>query len=138
MKLVIHTDGAARGNPGPAGIGALIRREDGQVLAEISRFLGHATNNVAEYTALIIALEKAAALGATEVEVFTDSELMVKQIHGEYRVKNEGLKPLYQKVQELAAGFRSFDITHVAREKNKEADRLANRGIDEGLQKSKG
>jgi len=135
LKLVINTDGAARGNPGPAGIGAVIRREDGTVLAEISRFLGHATNNVAEYTALILALEKAAALGAAEVEVFTDSELMVKQIHGEYRVKNEGLKGLYQKVQELAAGFSSFRITHVPREENKEADRLANLGIDEGLGK---
>lgn len=133
MKLIIHTDGAARGNPGPAGIGVTIQKEDGTRLAEISQFIGRATNNVAEYTALITALEKAAALGAQELEVYTDSELVVKQIKGEYRVKNEGLKPLYQKVKSLASQFSNFHIAHVVRDKNKEADRLANKGIDEGL-----
>lgn len=133
MKLIIHTDGAARGNPGPAGIGVIIRKEDGTILAEISQFIGRATNNVAEYTALITALEKAAALGAEEIEVYTDSELVVKQIIGEYRVKNEGLKPLHRKVKSLASQFSNFRIAHVVRDKNKEADRLANKGIDEGL-----
>lgn len=133
MKLIIHTDGAARGNPGPAGIGVIIRKEDGTILAEISQFIGRATNNVAEYTALITALEKAAALGAEEIEVYTDSELVVKQITGEYRVKNEGLKPLYRQVKELANQFSNLRIAHVVRDKNKEADRLANQGIDEGI-----
>lgn len=133
MKLIIHTDGAARGNPGPAGIGVTIQTEDGTKLAEISQFIGRATNNVAEYTALITALEKAVALGAGEVEVYTDSELVVKQILGEYRVKNEGLKPLHRKVKSLASQFSNFRIAHVVRDKNKEADRLANKGIDEGL-----
>lgn len=131
MKLIIHTDGAARGNPGPAGIGVIIQNDKGEVLHEISGFLGQATNNVAEYTALITALEKAVSLNAQEVQLFTDSELVVKQIKGEYRVKNEGLKPLYQKAKGLIQQLGSFTITHIPREKNKEADRLANRGIDE-------
>lgn len=131
MKLVIYTDGAARGNPGPAGIGVVIKNDKGEVLQEISSFLGQATNNVAEYTALITALEKAVALNAREVQVFTDSELVVKQIKGEYRVKNEGLKPLYQKAKKLIGQLDGFTITHVPRDKNSEADRLANRGIDE-------
>jgi ribonuclease HI len=131
LKLIIHTDGAARGNPGPAGIGVIIQNDKGEVLHEISGFLGQATNNVAEYTALITALEKAVSLNAQEVQLFTDSELVVKQIKGEYRVKNEGLKPLYQKAKGLIQQLGSFTITHIPREKNKEADRLANRGIDE-------
>jgi ribonuclease HI len=131
LKLVIYTDGAARGNPGPAGIGVVIQNDKGEVIQEISGFLGQATNNVAEYTALTTALEKAVALNAQEVQLFTDSELIVKQIKGEYRVKNEGLKPLYQKAKGLIQQLGSFTITHVPREKNKEADRLANRGIDE-------
>ncbi|NLL19716.1 MAG: ribonuclease HI family protein [Clostridia bacterium] len=131
MKLVIYTDGAARGNPGPAGIGVVIQNDKGEVIQEISGFLGQATNNVAEYTALTTALEKAVALNAQEVQLFTDSELIVKQIKGEYRVKNEGLKPLYQKAKGLIQQLGSFTITHVPREKNKEADRLANQGIDE-------
>ncbi|NLC77948.1 MAG: ribonuclease HI family protein [Clostridia bacterium] len=132
MKLVIYTDGAARGNPGPAGIGAVIQNEEGEVLSEISSFLGQATNNIAEYTALVTALEKAAALKAREVLLYTDSELVVKQIKGEYRVKNEGLKPLYRKAKELIQQFDLFTIVHIPREQNKVADGLANKGIDEG------
>lgn len=131
MKLVIYTDGAARGNPGPAGIGVVIKNDKGEVLHEISSFLGQATNNVAEYNALITALEKAVTLNAQQVELFTDSELVVKQIKGEYRVKNEGLKPLYRKAKDLIQQLGNFTITHVPREKNMEADRLANQGIDE-------
>lgn len=132
MKLVIYTDGAARGNPGPAGIGAVIQNEEGEVLSEISSFLGQGTNNIAEYTALVTALEKAAALKAREVLLYTDSELVVKQIKGEYRVKNEGLKPLYRKAKELIQQFDLFTIVHIPREQNKVADGLANKGIDEG------
>lgn len=130
-KVIIYTDGACRGNPGPAGIGALILDDAGECLAEISEFLGNATNNIAEYIALIKALEKALSLQAKEVEIFTDSQLLVKQVLGEYKVKNEGLKPLYLQVKMLEKQFKRFSINHVPREKNKLADKLANKGIDE-------
>lgn len=130
-KLIIYSDGASRGNPGAAGVGAVIQTEAGEIVAEISGFLGKATNNVAEYTALIKALEKAISLGAEEIQAYTDSELMVKQIKGEYRVKNEGLKPLYQKTIDLGRQLNSFSVAHIVRGKNKQADRLANKGIDD-------
>ncbi len=132
-KVTIYTDGACRGNPGPAGIGALILDDKGQAVAELSGFLGNATNNIAEYTALIKALEKALSLSISEVEIFTDSQLLVKQVLGEYKVKNEILKNLYQRVKQLEKQFDRFVINHVPREKNKFADRLANRGIDQGI-----
>lgn len=128
---IIYTDGGSRGNPGPAGIGAVITK-DGQPVASISEFLGTTTNNVAEYTALIRSLEKSLECGIQKVEVRTDSELMVKQMNGEYRVKNEGLKPLFLKAQTLKNRFASFVIVHVRREQNKEADRLANLAMDLG------
>lgn len=128
----IHIDGAARGNPGPAGVGVLIADAGGQVIERLHRFIGEATNNVAEYTALLLALEQAQALGCAEVEVYSDSELMVRQIQGTYQVKHPSLRPLHAKARERIAGFRRFDIHHVPREKNAEADALANRGIDEG------
>jgi len=128
---IIYTDGGSRGNPGPAGIGAVITK-DGQSVASISEFLGVTTNNVAEYTALIKALEKSLECGIEKVEVRTDSELMVRQMKGEYRVKNEGLKPLFLKAQALKNRFASFAIVHVRREYNKEADRLANQAMDLG------
>ncbi|MFA5535626.1 MAG: ribonuclease HI family protein [Bacillota bacterium] len=131
-KVTIYTDGACRGNPGPAGAGALILDGKGQPIAEISEFLGNATNNIAEYTALIKALEKTLALGIHKAEIFTDSQLLVKQVLGEYKVKNEGLKSLYQRVKELEQQFEQFAISHVPREKNKLADKLANKGIDQG------
>lgn len=132
MKLIIHSDGGARGNPGPAGIGAIINREDGQVVAEISQFLGHATNNQAEYQALLAGLEKAVILGADTLDCFLDSELVVKQINREYKVKNKELAPLFLKVYNLTTKFKNIRFIHIPREQNKEADRLANEAMDRG------
>ena len=133
-KTIIYTDGASRGNPGNAGIGAVFLDDQGHETHKIAEYIGEATNNVAEYTALIKALEKAQKLGYKEVELFTDSELLVRQIKGVYKVKNEGLKPLYGQVIDLLKKFERYKIDHVRREKNKEADKLANLGIDQGLQ----
>jgi len=130
MLLQVYIDGAARGNPGPAGIGVVIKK-GAQVLAEISDFIGKATNNVAEYLALIRGLEEALALGATKVECFSDSELLVKQIKGEYQVKNEGLTPLYYHACALIKKFKTFTLSHTLRQENKHADQLANQGIDQ-------
>jgi ribonuclease HI len=129
----IHIDGGSRGNPGPAGIGAVIIRSDGQVAERIHRYIGEATNNVAEYRALLLALERAHALGCADLEVFSDSELLVRQLQGLYQVRNTTLRPLFTKAQELIAGFRRFKIQHIPREQNAEADALANRGMDEGF-----
>lgn len=129
-SLIINTDGAARGNPGPAAIGVTIRDGDGRLLASISRGIGVATNNQAEYRATIAGLEKAASLGARRVMVKSDSELVVKQLQGLYKIKNSGLRPLYQEVVRLAGLLDSFDIAYVPRELNAEADRLANRALD--------
>ena len=129
-KIIIYTDGAARGNPGPAGAGAFLCDENGKVLAEVADYLGETTNNVAEYKALLAGLRKALDLGAVEASVFADSELMIKQLKGEYRVKNDGLKPLYLQALTLLSKFEKFSLTHVRREKNKEADRLSNEAID--------
>lgn len=125
----IYIDGAARGNPGPAGIGVVIK-SGGKTILEVSDYIGKTTNNVAEYLALIRGLEEALLLGAKEAECFSDSELLVKQIQGEYKVKNEGLSPLFHHLQSLMVKFKKFSITHKAREENKHADALANRGID--------
>lgn len=130
MKVIIHTDGGARGNPGPAGLGVYITDEDGKVLLEHSRYLGETTNNQAEYSAIIDALEHAKELGADEVAMYMDSELAVRQISGQYRVKNPGLAKLFMKVHNLRIGFRKVTFTHVPRERNKEADRLANEAMD--------
>ena len=130
-KFTIYTDGGARGNPGPAGIGAVIKNESGEVVAEISEYIGEATNNQAEYKAVIAAIEKARNLGAEEVEFFLDSELVVKQLNREYRVKNEDLAPLFVRVYNASLGFKKITFKHVPREKNKEADRLVNEAIDE-------
>ena len=128
--LRIWVDGACRGNPGPASIGGHIEDCEGNVVARISERLGHSTNNVAEYTALIRALEEAKALGAAEVEVRSDSLLLVKQMAGEYRVKHPNLRPLFEKARILAKGFREFRFFHVPREENRAADRLANEALD--------
>jgi ribonuclease HI len=130
MKVEIFCDGASRGNPGKAGIGIVIKQGD-QVLNETAKYIGHATNNVAEYSALIQGLEDAHRLGATEVTAFCDSELLVKQIKGEYRIKSEGLKPLYLKAKSLIPKFKKFTINHTLRGGNQHADDLANKGIDE-------
>ena len=130
-ELVIYVDGASRGNPGRAGAGAVIKDAKGGIVKKLTRDLGSATNNVAEYEALILALEEALILApGSGVSVFADSELVVKQIRGEYKVKNETLKGLHAIAAKLTSAFPSFKITHIPREKNKEADKLANQAID--------
>ena len=132
MELTIYTDGASRNNPGEAGVGVYILR-DGEPFEQIARYLGTTTNNIAEYTAAIIGLEHAVCLGASTVKLRADSELLVKQINGQYKVKNEGLKPLYAKVKELIAKIGRVDVQYIPREQNKEADALANKAIDEKI-----
>jgi ribonuclease HI len=132
-KLLMYSDGAARGNPGVGGIGVVLLDADGATVTEISDYIGHVTNNVAEYKALIRGLEEAEKLGATEIKAYVDSELLVKQLTGAYRVRSEGLLPLYQRVLVLKQKLQRFQITHVARKQNKRADALANAGIDNYL-----
>lgn len=131
-KLIIHTDGGARGNPGPAGIGVAVYNEHKELLREYSDFLGIATNNQAEYKAVILALKKAKELEAEEISFFLDSELVVKQLRGEYKVKNQDLAGLYLEIHNLSVDFKKITYTHVRREFNKEADRLANEAMDKG------
>ena len=126
MKVIIHADGASRGNPGQAAIGATIKDGEGRLLASLSRPIGRATNNQAEYRAVIAALKEAVKLGAGEADIYLDSELVVKQINGSYRVRNAALKPLYLEVKGLAASFKGFRISHIPRRQNAEADGLAN------------
>lgn len=125
-RLLIHTDGASRGNPGQAAIGATIKDEQGRLLATVARRIGLATNNQAEYRAVIAALEEAIRRGARRVELYSDSELVVKQLKGDYRVKKAALRPLYQSVVRLAGRLDSFRISYIPRSKNTEADDLAN------------
>jgi len=129
-KLTIYTDGGARGNPGPAGIGAVILDEQGNTVAKISQYIGQATNNQAEYRALIVALTKAKELGAAEVGVFLDSELVVKQLNREYRVKDKDLAPLFVQVYNISLGFKKIIFKHIRREKNELADKLVNQALD--------
>jgi len=124
-KVIIFADGAAEPNPGPAAIGAVIKDEQGKVIAAISQSIGRSTNNQAEYRAVIAALEKAIELGATHVDLFSDSELLVRQIKGQYRVKKAELKPLYQQVKHLQGLLQGFTVTHVPRLQNTEAHGLA-------------
>lgn len=139
LRHQLHTDGAARGNPGPAGIGVILSSPDGQVvLEEISDGIGWATNNVAEYEALIQGLESAHRHGIDEVDVFCDSVLVVEQLKGAYRVKHKGLKPLHAKARELADRFARITFKQVPRERNARADELANRGIDDWLEANPG
>ena len=131
MRLLVHTDGAARGNPGPAGAGAVLRdASDGRILAEIAQPLGRATNNVAEWTAVELALTEAQRLGATHVDLRTDSELVARQISGVYRVRHPDLKPIHARVVALLRRFRGYTVGHVPRELNRDADRLSNVAID--------
>lgn len=129
MKWILYTDGASRGNPGEAGAGALLTNEQGKEFP-LSRYLGIKTNNQAEYEALILGLEALIQYQPEEVEIYADSELMVKQLNGEYKVKNEGLKPHYEKVKNLLKNFKKVLIRHIPREENKRADELANEAID--------
>jgi ribonuclease HI len=126
----LNVDGASRGNPGPAAIGVTIKDENKCLVASISERLGKTTNNQAEYMALIAGLKKAISLGAQQVAVNSDSELMVRQLQGKYRVKNADLKPLYEQAVKLACSLGSFKITSVPREQNREADKLANEAFD--------
>ncbi|HEX7582591.1 MAG TPA: ribonuclease HI family protein [Gaiellaceae bacterium] len=130
MKARLSTDGGARGNPGPAAYGYVLEAEDGTVLAAHGEKIGVATNNVAEYSALIAGLEKALELGLDEIEVVSDSELMVKQMTGQYRVKNEALQELWSRAGRLARRVGSVDYTAVRREHNKLADQLVNEALD--------
>lgn len=132
MEIILYTDGASRNNPGEAGAGVHILM-NGKPAEGIARYLGVTTNNVAEYTAAIIGLEHAIHIGAKRVKLFADSELMVKQINGQYKVKNEGLRPLHAKVKELIARIGSVEVQYIRREMNKEADALANRAIDQKI-----
>lgn len=134
-KLIIFSDGASKGNPGDAGIGVIVTSEDGVTVSEISEYIGKTTNNVAEYKALIRGLKECADLGATSVEISTDSELMARQITGVYRVKSENLKPLYAEVMKYIRAFKSVSISHVMREFNKRADQLANDGVKKKYQR---
>jgi ribonuclease HI len=127
---ILNVDGASRGNPGPASIGASLKRKDGQELACVSEAIGTATNNEAEYRALIAGLEMALKEGCKRIEVRADSELMVRQVSGQYKVKNENLKKFWQRAKELAAEFESFVMRHVPREENSRADELANQALD--------
>lgn len=129
-KLIIYSDGGARGNPGPAGVGIVIYDENKKVVQELGEYLGEQTNNQAEYKALILGLVRAKTLGAEELVCYLDSELVVKQMRGEYRVKDVKLKPLYVEAVELAKNFGQISYAHVVREKNEEADRLVNEAID--------
>jgi ribonuclease HI len=129
-RLTLEFDGGSRGNPGPAGIGVVIRAADGTTLVTLGRFIGRATNNVAEYKALIAALEKAKELGAKQIQIRGDSELIVKQMRGEYRVKNPDLRELYEEAQSLIREFDQAAIDHNLRDKNKLADKLANLAMD--------
>jgi len=125
-----HIDGAARGNPGPAGAGVYVDADGAKAAEELFEPLGSTTNNVAEYRALLLALARAEEVGAQEVEIFSDSRLLVEQVNGNFKVKAEHLRPLVHEAILRAKRFRRFRLTHVPREKNKQADRLANLGAD--------
>ena len=130
-KIIMYTDGGARGNPGPAGLGVyIIDADTGKVLKQHSRYLGETTNNQAEWRAVVDAFQHAVLLGATEVELRADSELVIKQLRGEYRVKNKDLQPHFLRVWNLARGFHRVTYRHIPRGQNREADRLVNEAID--------
>jgi len=129
-QIIAHIDGGSRGNPGPAAYAVVVNAEDGTHLASLSKYLGHATNNVAEYQGLLAALEYALEHNNRCLKIITDSELMARQINGQYKVKNANLKVFYARARALIAQFDSFRIEHVRREHNREADRLANEAMD--------
>jgi ribonuclease HI len=131
-RLLIHTDGAARGNPGPAGLGAILRdAQTGETVAELATYLGIRTNNYAEWTAVEDALEEALRLGATHVDLRMDSQLVARQISGRYRVKHADLKPIHARVMAMLGRLQGYSVGHVPRELNKDADRLSNVAIDQ-------
>jgi ribonuclease HI len=130
VKATLFADGGARGNPGPAGIGVVLRGESGEVVGEIARGIGQTTNNVAEYTALVEGLKLALEAGVTEVRVHMDSKLVVSQVTGEWKIKSDGLRRLAVEARRLLGRFESWTIRHVSRELNADADKLANQGMD--------
>lgn len=130
MRVIVNVDGGARGNPGPAAAACVVRAPDGQLLEESAELLGTATNNVAEYRALLLGLARAAALGATEVEVVNDSELIARQLQGVYKVKHEAMKPLYLEAMAALRDFQRWSIRTVPRAENADADALVNRALD--------
>jgi ribonuclease HI len=129
-RVTVNVDGGARGNPGPAAIGVVVRNGDGRVLEEVGEAIGEATNNVAEYRALLRGIKLAAAHGAEELELIGDSELVVRQVEGRYKVKNAGMKELHGEVKRALRDFDSWSIRHVRREHNADADRLVNEALD--------
>ena len=130
-RLVVEADGGSRGNPGPAAYGAVVREAaTGEVLAELADHLGVTTNNVAEYTGLILGLKRAKAMGLRELEVLADSELLVKQLSGEYKVKADHLQPLHDEAKALLKAFDVIDVRHIPREENEAADEMSNKAID--------
>ncbi len=137
MKLIINTDGGARGNPGPAGIGVVICDEHHRLISEHKNYIGEATNNVAEYQALILALNQASKIGADELLIQMDSELIVRQMIGQYKIKEPALKILAAEVIKLKNHFKKVEFKHVRREQNKEADRLVNEAIDAATESAK-
>ncbi len=132
-RVRLYSDGAARGNPGLAGAGAVLVEPSGQVIDRLGKFLGVQTNNFAEYTALLLGLRRAKELGVAEVEVFADSELMIRQLGGRYQVKSASLRPLYDEALQLLNEFERVKLVHVPREMNRAADEMSNRAIDERL-----
>ena len=132
QHLVSYTDGGARGNPGPSGIGVVLQNKTGETIGEWSEFLGIATNNQAEYKALLLALKQAVALGVVELDCRLDSELVVKQLKGEYKVKHPDLKPLFEQAKSLISQIKNVSFKHIPRELNKQADQLANQAMDQG------
>ena len=130
MKLVVHVDGGSRGNPGPAAAGAVLSTPDGEVVERASEYLGYATNNVAEYGGLLLGLRRAAELGADEVEVVNDSELVAKQVNGVYKVKHPDMKPLHAQALAALREFAGWKVRSVPRAQNKDADALVNEALD--------
>ncbi len=135
--ITAHVDGGARGNPGPAGFGAYVTDAEGNMLAELSEYLGHKTNNFAEYSGLLAALDFAVKNGHKRLQVVSDSELMVKQMTGVYKVRSPELKELYDRARTLTRKLEYFKISHVLRAKNEDADRLANEAMDRGMKSSR-
>jgi ribonuclease HI len=133
LKLVLHVDGGARGNPGPAAIGVVVSDSGGQIVDELSERIGVATNNVAEYRAVLRGLERARELDASEIEVVGDSELVARQLAGAYKVKHPALKPLYEQAISALRGFDAWQVRSVPRAQNARADALVNAALDEGL-----
>ncbi len=133
QRVRVYSDGAARGNPGPSGAGAVLVEPSGQVVDRLGKFLGVQTNNYAEYMGLILGLKRAKELGVPEVEVFADSELMIRQLGGRYQVKSPSLRPLYEEALKLLKDFSRVKLVHVPREMNTAADEMSNRAIDERL-----